>query len=118
MNYIRRRQQVIRDAVTAIGLYIAFYYGLTGFSCVWYYRKTLTSSARNLWMRGILPAARRPDHVRGGRLRPVGGLGVATGNSYTSFTVPFYPHWQVGGAFVICFLAAAWPACWPASTCG
>ena len=49
------RQSVIVDAVTAIGLYIAFYYGLTGFACVWYYRKTLTSSARNLWMRGILP---------------------------------------------------------------
>ena len=45
----------IGDAVTAIGLYIAFYYGLTAFSCVWYYRKTLTSSARNLWMQGILP---------------------------------------------------------------
>src|SRR6202034_4802674 len=43
----------IGDAVTAIGLYIAFYYGLTAFSCVWYYRATLTSSARNLWMRGI-----------------------------------------------------------------
>src|ERR1700758_4498511 len=45
----------IADAVTAIGLYIAFYYGLTAFSCVWYYRATLTSSSWNLWMRGILP---------------------------------------------------------------
>ena len=25
----------IGDAVTAIGLYIAFYYGLTAFSCAW-----------------------------------------------------------------------------------
>ena len=41
--------------MTAIGLYIAFYYGLTGFACAWYYRKTLTSSARNLWIQGILP---------------------------------------------------------------
>ena len=41
--------------MTAIGLYIAFYYGLTALSCVWYYRKTLGDSARNLWMRGILP---------------------------------------------------------------
>ncbi len=39
----------------AIGLYIAFYYGLTGFACAWYYRTNLTSSARNLWMQGILP---------------------------------------------------------------
>ena len=28
---------VISDAVTAIGLYIAFYYGLTGFACAWYW---------------------------------------------------------------------------------
>ena len=41
--------------MTAIGMYIAFYYGLTGFACVWYYRRNLTSSARNLWMQGILP---------------------------------------------------------------
>ena len=66
---------VIADAVTAIGLYIAFYYGLTGFACAWYYRKNLRSSPRNLWMQGILPVARRADHVRGGRLEPVGRLG-------------------------------------------
>ena len=56
MNYIAGGN-MIGDAVTAIGLYIAFYYGLTAFSCVWYYRQSLTSSARNLWMRGILPGA-------------------------------------------------------------
>ena len=37
-NYIAGGN-AIGDAVTAIGLYIAFYYGLTGFSCTWYYRK-------------------------------------------------------------------------------
>src|SRR5208337_5018765 len=54
MNYISKGN-AIYDAVTAIGLYIAFYYGLTAFSCVWYYRKTLRNSTRDLWMRGILP---------------------------------------------------------------
>ena len=39
-NYISQGF-VIADAVTAIGLYIAFYYGMTGFACAWYYRKTL-----------------------------------------------------------------------------
>ena len=34
---------------------IAFYYGLTGFACVWYYRKTLTGSLRNFVMRGVVP---------------------------------------------------------------
>ena len=35
---------------------IAFYYGLTGFECVWYYRATLFKSARNLFVRGPPPA--------------------------------------------------------------
>jgi len=55
MNYLSNGSSVIGDSVTALGAMIAFYYGLTGFACVWYWRKTLTSSTRNLWMRGILP---------------------------------------------------------------
>jgi amino acid transporter len=104
MNYISHGN-VIPDAVTAIGLYIAFYYGLTAFTCVWYYRANLTSSARNLWMQGILP-------LLGGLLMYAFGgwslwedYDVNTGNSYTSFTVPGI-HWQVGGTFVIAVLAA------------
>jgi amino acid transporter len=53
-NYMSNGIGIIGDAVIAIGLYIAFYYGLTGFACAWYYRKNLTRSARNLWMQGIL----------------------------------------------------------------
>jgi amino acid transporter len=41
--------------IGSVGLMIAFYYGLTGFACVWQYRKTLFWSARNLFMRGIIP---------------------------------------------------------------
>src|SRR6516225_8028968 len=43
MNYISGGA-VIADAVTGVGFYIAFYYGLTAFSCIWYYRKTLTKN--------------------------------------------------------------------------
>ena len=43
--------------IGSVGLMIAFYYGLTGFACVWFYRKTLTNSARDLLMRGVLPFA-------------------------------------------------------------
>jgi len=105
MNYISGGS-VIRDAVTAIGFYIAFYYGLTAFSCVWYYRKTLTKSMRDLWMRGILP-------VLGGLIMYAAGAyslwedwDVGTNNSFTSYTLPFYPNWHVGGAFMLIFLAA------------
>ncbi|WP_329560711.1 APC family permease [Kitasatospora sp. NBC_01266] len=46
---------VLTDSIGSIGLAIAFYYGLTGLACVWYYRKVLTRSARDLWFKGILP---------------------------------------------------------------
>ncbi|MGA1813371.1 APC family permease [Frondihabitans sp. 4ASC-45] len=41
--------------IGSIGLMIAFYYGLTGFACVWYYRRTLFTSPRNFIMRGLFP---------------------------------------------------------------
>jgi amino acid transporter len=41
--------------IGSIGLMIAFYYGLTGFACVWFYRKTLFTSFRNFIMRGLFP---------------------------------------------------------------
>jgi len=102
MNYISAGT-VISDAVSALGVMIAFYYGLTGLSCAWYYRSTLTSSARNLWLRGILPV--------------LGGLMLwaalaynlyfywGPGNSYTSWHMGFWPHWDIGGVFLIDFFS-------------
>src|SRR6202021_1854281 len=55
MNYLSNGSSVIGDSVSALGTMIAFYYGLTGFACVWYYRKSLTESARSFWLRGVLP---------------------------------------------------------------
>ncbi|MGH9029103.1 MAG: APC family permease, partial [Acidimicrobiales bacterium] len=54
MNYISSGT-VISDSVTALGVMIAFYYGLTGLACFWYYRRTLTERIRNFWFRGLLP---------------------------------------------------------------
>ncbi|SEI44250.1 amino acid/polyamine/organocation transporter, APC superfamily [Arthrobacter sp. yr096] len=48
-------ENLLSDSISAISLFIAFYYALTGFSCVWFFRSTLRESARNLWFRGILP---------------------------------------------------------------
>jgi len=105
MNYISGGF-VIADAVTAIGLYIAFYYGLTGFACAWYYRKTLRQSQRNLWMRGILPALGGLIMYAAGGWSLWADWDVASTNSYTSWLMPFWPHWYIGGAFVIAFLSA------------
>ena len=45
MNYLSNGSSVIGDSVSALGAMIAFYYGLTGFACVWYYRESLRESA-------------------------------------------------------------------------
>jgi amino acid transporter len=102
LNYFAHGN-MIGDAVTAIGLYIAFYYGLTAFSCVWYYRKTLFSSARNLVMRGILPGL-------GGLIMYAAGIYAlqsdwVASNSYTSWTIPGL-RWHIGGIFLIGLAAA------------
>uniref|UniRef100_UPI002F91105C APC family permease n=1 Tax=Kitasatospora indigofera TaxID=67307 RepID=UPI002F91105C len=47
---------LLADSISSVGLGIAFYYGLTGFACAWYFRKVLTRSAHDFWFRGILPA--------------------------------------------------------------
>jgi amino acid transporter len=95
MNYISAGQ-VIKDSVDALGVMIAFYYGLTGFACVWYYRKNLTSSLRNLVMQGILPL--------------IGALILffLLGWSFWYYWQPVnsYTHWemfgrQMGGTFIL-----------------
>jgi amino acid transporter len=48
-------ENILADTIAAVGLLIAFYYGLTGFACVWFYRKTLGKKPRDLLMQGIVP---------------------------------------------------------------
>jgi hypothetical protein len=50
-------QNVLGDSVTAIGFMIAFYYGITGLACGWYYRKALFRSGKNFVLAGLLPLA-------------------------------------------------------------
>jgi amino acid transporter len=48
-------QNILNDSITAIGFQIAFYYGLTGFACVVFYRRELFKSAKNFIMVGVAP---------------------------------------------------------------
>jgi amino acid transporter len=48
-------ENILADTIAAVGLMIAFYYGLTGFACVWFYRKTMWRSPRDVLMQGVLP---------------------------------------------------------------
>jgi amino acid transporter len=102
MNYISAGS-VIADSVTAIGVMIAFYYGFTGFACAWYFRKTLLQSQRNLWMRGILPGM--GGTILFSILVWSVRLDWSPGFGYTHWQMTFPPHWDVGGVFIIAFLA-------------
>jgi amino acid transporter len=42
--------------IGSVGLMIAFYYGLTGFACSWFYRRTLHHTRRDFFMQGVLPS--------------------------------------------------------------
>ena len=46
---------VLFDSLSATGMLICFYYGLTGVGCAYYFRDTLGESTRNLIVRGIFP---------------------------------------------------------------
>ncbi|MEU2548084.1 APC family permease [Streptomyces roseolus] len=48
-------QRILRDAVSAIGLQIAFYYGLAGIAAVVAYKSLLLRSAKNLLLGGVWP---------------------------------------------------------------
>jgi amino acid transporter len=46
---------VLDDMIYAIGFPIAFYYALTGFECVWWYRHRLFDDVRTFFGAGLLP---------------------------------------------------------------
>ncbi|MCW3009812.1 MAG: Amino acid permease [Solirubrobacterales bacterium] len=48
-------EDILFDSIAALGLMIAFYYGLTGFACAFYFRRELTRSARSFVLAGVLP---------------------------------------------------------------
>ncbi len=48
-------ENVYYDALTALGLMIAFYYGITGYAAAIYYRKVMFRSAKDFVGMGVLP---------------------------------------------------------------
>ncbi|MEI8334568.1 MAG: APC family permease [Chloroflexota bacterium] len=46
---------VLYDAIAALGIMIAFYYGLTGFASAIFFRKLLTQNVRHLLFVGVIP---------------------------------------------------------------
>ncbi|CAD5997884.1 APC family permease [Agreia sp. COWG] len=82
----------LSDTILSLGLAIAFYYAITSFACVWYFRRELMGSVRNFLTRGLFPL--------------VGGviLTAAFVQSAVDMFDPDYGYtvlFGVGGVFVI-----------------
>jgi len=48
-------ENFLADSIYSLGLAIAFYYGITGYACVWYFRRELFSSAFNFFYKFLFP---------------------------------------------------------------
>jgi amino acid transporter len=48
-------ENILFDAIAALGLMIAFYYGITGFACTIYYRREVMKSVKNFAFLGLAP---------------------------------------------------------------
>ncbi len=83
---------VLGDSISAVGLMIAFYYGLTGFACAWFYRRTMWSSPRDIVMQGLFP-------LLGGLL--LLGAFVVAAYQYAAPDYGSTTFFGIGGVFVI-----------------
>ena len=92
---------VLADSISSLGLAIAFYYGLTGLACAWHFApRAFSRSGRGsvFWLRFVLPLL--------GALILFAFFGYGAyqfwspAYGYTSWTMPFSPHWQIGGVFL------------------
>jgi amino acid transporter len=82
----------LADLILSIGLLIAFYYGLTGFASVWFFRRELFTSAKSFFMKGLFP-------LLGGLILFAAMIRTAIDSYATDFgdTVLF----NTGGVFVL-----------------
>jgi len=49
-------QNLLADSIAALGLMIAFYYGLVGYACPIFFRRIVLSSVKNALLLGVVPA--------------------------------------------------------------
>lgn len=47
-------ENILFDSIAALGLMIAFYYGLSGFACVWFFRRNM-KTAKGILLAGVAP---------------------------------------------------------------
>ena len=82
---------VLQDSILAVGIMIAFYYGMTGFACAWQFRRGL-HGARDVLMKFVIP-------LLGGILMI--GVFVEACIQYADPNYGYTVIFGVGGVFVI-----------------
>jgi amino acid transporter len=82
---------VLQDSILAVGILIAFYYGLTGFACAWEFRRDL-KTPRDVLMRLVIP-------LLGGLM--LLGVFVEACIQYADPEYGFTVIFGVGGVFVV-----------------
>jgi amino acid transporter len=90
---------LLSDTISSLGLAIAFYYGLTGLACAWHFAPmAFRHGGRTLWLYFVLPL------VGALMLFAFFGYGAyqywSTDYGETYWTLPFPPHWAIGGVFL------------------
>jgi len=87
---------ILGDSASAVGLLIAFYYGLTGFTSVWFFRNDRGSGIKDLTVRIILP-------LLGGLMLFAAFIKTVVDNAdaANSYTEINLFGWHTGGIFVL-----------------
>jgi len=85
-------EDFLSDTILSLGLAIAFYYAVTGFACVWYFRHELFATGHNLVFKLIFPL--------------VGALMLTAAFVFSAVDMfdPDYGYtviWGIGGVFVV-----------------
>jgi amino acid transporter len=85
-------ENVLSDTILSIGLAIAFYYAITSYACVWYFRREIFTGTRNFLFKGLFP-------LLGGLMLTAAFIQSAVDmyNPDYGYTVIF----GIGGVFVI-----------------
>ena len=48
-------ESALLDTIAALGIMICWYYGITAFACVWYFRRELFTSVHNVVFKFLFP---------------------------------------------------------------
>jgi amino acid transporter len=85
-------EDFLSDTILSLGLAIAFYYAITGYACVWYFRRELFRNAHNVVFKFLFPL--------------LGALMLTAAFVFSAIDMvdPDYGYtviWGIGGVFVV-----------------